>query len=103
MLGQRAPARRWNADGLLRIGQHQHACPGTQHASGMIQRALQAQIVGRRLCIPAGQRVEHAQHATWPTGRRDRRFAVAATQRAHAVATALRRPCGNSTGACGLH
>lgn len=103
MLGQRAPARGRNADGLLRIGQHQHACPRAQHATGMIQCTRQAQIVDRRLCIPAGQRVEHAQHAAWPARRGNRRFAVTAAQRTHAVAAALRRPRGNRTGTGGLY
>ena len=65
MLGQRAPARRRNADGLLRVGQHQHAGPGRSTRAAW-SSALQAQIVRRRLCIPAAERIEHAQHAAWP-------------------------------------
>ncbi len=69
----------------------------------MVQRALQAKVIGRGLRIPPGERIQHAQHAARATCRCDRWFTVAATQGADAITTTLCRPCGDSTGTCGLH
>ncbi len=65
MLGQRAPARGRNADGLLRIGQHQHTCTGAQDATGMVQRAFQAKVIGRGC---AYQRVSASSTRSTPRG-----------------------------------